>query len=190
MRSTIEKKAQRETWREWLPFDLNGKTIDLLTRDEIVAELQQHGVDVSQDNIRSWEHLGILPQGERRWHDGATRTLYPSVLVHTITYLRSLQAIGFPLDVIRPELQRDLALRIREHVGLSYAEITTPEPNLGLPDYVVRVLTTAAKHRVLFDGSHVVRIKMTLETDEGSQVEFRLSKGPDDQWHVLQCSLT
>lgn len=94
----------RETWDDWLPP--NTPSADrLLTRDKLVAELHKFGVKADANDFRFWESVGVLPRPIRRWHDGATRTLYPKTAMTVVMELRELQERGYTLKQIAPRLR-------------------------------------------------------------------------------------
>jgi len=73
----VSEKTKRETWRDWLPPDAPPPT-HLLTREEVVARLQEAGIKASVDDLRFWEQEGILPHPVRQRHKGATRAVHAS----------------------------------------------------------------------------------------------------------------
>ncbi|HEV2107659.1 MAG TPA: hypothetical protein VGR16_05305, partial [Thermomicrobiales bacterium] len=78
--STIDAPAKqnRATWLDVLPEGTPPLDIDsFLTRDEVVEELTEQGVDVDAGTLVYWERIGLLPRPIRRHRGGAPRALYP-----------------------------------------------------------------------------------------------------------------
>ena len=98
-------KPNKETWRDWLPPGAPEPT-DLLTRAELIEQLQAEGLSVSAFDLRNWQSAGIVPYGINRWdkETQATRTFYPLVMVDIIRTLRALQTNGHKLSDIGPML--------------------------------------------------------------------------------------
>lgn len=94
------------TWRSWAPDDL-PEVAPLLTRDEFLERLAQHGVDVTEETLRWWEWEGYLPRPELRWDPEvkARRALYPSWMLAAVFALRELQAQGCHLKDMGPALK-------------------------------------------------------------------------------------
>ncbi len=98
------KPKQKETWLDWLvPGQLEPKP--LITREELVDRVRQLGYRVNTGDLRYWEAEGILPQAVKRWHDGATRALYPEWMPYLVASLRDYQADGVPLNEIAERLR-------------------------------------------------------------------------------------
>ena len=96
-------KPERETWQAWW-----SETIDpseLLTREEVLSQLEQDGVIVSTEDLRNWQRIGAIPFAVRRWHDGAVRALYHPGMPTVIRMLRDLQAHGEKMAEIRATLR-------------------------------------------------------------------------------------
>lgn len=70
-------ETARASWRDWTPDGYPEPADDeLITREQLVEELNRANVKMTARNLRHWEALGILPGPIRRRHDGATRALY------------------------------------------------------------------------------------------------------------------
>ncbi len=97
--------AKKETWDDWLPADRPGAD-RYLTIDELIGELQEFGIhDVEPSDIRYWQMQNVLPYPIKRWHDGATRALYPQDATLIIFRLRELQKRGYTLRQITDRLR-------------------------------------------------------------------------------------
>ncbi|MDP9470571.1 MAG: hypothetical protein M3Q71_07875 [Chloroflexota bacterium] len=108
-------KAKPETWLDWLPA--GAPEPELLSRDEVLARLQERGVDVSSSDLRYWEYAGVLPRPIRRWHQGATRAVYPGFAVPLIADIRRRQRSRVPLDQIGPQIRERGRFMVALSVG-------------------------------------------------------------------------
>lgn len=104
MAGTITRPRPRDTWEDWLPDDAPDPG-EYLTRDELAERLTAMGADVGADDFRHWEAVGALPKTVRRWHDGATRAVYPDWFIPLVIGLRELQATKMSLADIGPALR-------------------------------------------------------------------------------------
>lgn len=101
----------RETWIDWVPEEGREDALldaePLLTRDELVAELQQYSgtKDVNARNIIHWQSIGAIPYPLKERRQGAPRALYPKWMIGTIHQLKSLQNDGYKLREIGPLLR-------------------------------------------------------------------------------------
>ena len=177
MTTEVPTKPTRETWRDWEPIGAPEPN-ELLTRDELLSRLQAEGVTVSADDLRNWQLAGVIPYGERRWHAGATRVLYPAWMVGTVRNLRRLQGEGYKLGQIGPQLR---VLR-----GLArYHENPTPTPEddhpWDLDDVRQRLLAVAEGHQRR-RGTLPSRVEAALDLASPSQLVVRLY---DDRGHPL-----
>jgi hypothetical protein len=98
-------KPNQETWRDWVPPGIDTP-LPLITRDELLARLQQRNIDVKLSDLRYWEYEGILPRPERKWDPAvkARRAYYPIPIMASIMALRELQGAGLQLRDITPSL--------------------------------------------------------------------------------------
>src|SRR5688572_13396519 len=71
-----DEPPEQETWRDWLPSDDPDPT-DLLTREDVIAEVQRRGHGLTVNELRYLEAQGVLPRPVRQWHQGAVHALYP-----------------------------------------------------------------------------------------------------------------
>lgn len=91
----------RDTWSDW--FD-DADQVEQVTLDHLTTLLASLGV--TADQVRYWQKAGVLPQPVKRWHEGATRALYP----HPYTYMavaeiQDLQERGYTLQQIATRLR-------------------------------------------------------------------------------------
>ncbi len=85
-------KPKRETWEDWQDRGA-PEPRRLLTQAELLALLAGYAViqpPVTKDDLRYWQGRRILPAPVRRWHDGATRALYPPWYATLVADLRLL----------------------------------------------------------------------------------------------------
>lgn len=105
----------RDTWRDW--FD-DADQVEQVTRDQLIdliAPRLRPGETVNTATLRHWEGIGVTPQPVRRWHEGATRALYPrpyaALAIFTIL---AMQSEGYSLAQI--------AARIRGRLKANYVD--------------------------------------------------------------------
>lgn len=104
--SEAPTKQNRATWLDVLPEGTPPLDIDsFLTRDEVIEELTEQGVDVDAGALVWWEKAGILPRPIRRHRGGAPRALYPWYAVDAVKHLRQLQEQGRTLEQIAPVMK-------------------------------------------------------------------------------------
>ncbi|MDQ2636811.1 MAG: hypothetical protein M3Y83_08055 [Actinomycetota bacterium] len=107
----------------------------LLTRDRLLAHAHAHGAEVSARDLIFWESEGVLPRPPKRWHQGATRAVYPPWAAYYVVALRLLQREGRSLAEIGEELRGPL------HRTL--ARVACPHANAdaaGVPPLAVALL--------------------------------------------------
>jgi len=104
MTTDTPAKPKRETWLDWQPARL-PEPREMLTREQFVERANAIGVNVTERDLRYWEHESIIPHGLKRWSEGANRIYLPRWALYTITLLRGLQDIGMPLKEIAPHLR-------------------------------------------------------------------------------------
>lgn len=179
-------EVKRENVLDWLPPELHGALGHLLTRDEVIEHLKRRHVEVNAGNIRSWEHIGILPLGIRRWHEGATRTLYPTASIYAILKIKELQALGLSLADTRPEVRRFFIA-----VAIDQAADITPEvkfrlrSNLDLrpPDRVIQALSGLADFHEAVWGDPIARMRVELFDESGRSSAYPLRKA-GNAWKI------
>lgn len=98
-------KTRRETWLDWKTEGQRFEAGPPITRDELVEKVRALGFRVSSDDLRFWETSGILPSAVKRWHEGATRAVYPQWMVAAVVSLRDYQGKGLSLDEIAQRLR-------------------------------------------------------------------------------------
>ncbi len=125
-------KENRETWQDWMPADLPAPT-RLLTRNELIDQLQAAGVAVSASDLRYWEYEGVLPRAVRQWRDGANWVVYPRWIASTIALLRALQrASSLSLQEIAPILEQESGRLARQSAGLEQIENDRPGSDIPI----------------------------------------------------------
>ena len=145
-------EAKQETWLDWLAPD-QPEPKPLITREELVERIRKLGVKASPGDLRYWEAAGILPRAVKRWHDGATRALYPEWMPYLVVSLREYQHEGLPLE--------EIARRLRASF---YRSITIREENSA------KILGHEAVHSALI--TYARRLRMRTGVVPGS-VEIR-----------------
>ncbi|MDP9355087.1 MAG: hypothetical protein M3R02_07355 [Chloroflexota bacterium] len=149
-------KPPKATWRDWLIADrvppeeiARMEDEGLLTREELLAEVNdpagwelvedQTVKPVTPGDMQYWENTGVLPRSVRRWHQGATRALYPRWFVFLVRQIRYYQLSDTPLDEIAAMLRAYVRHRfsrhpadqdVREHadnLGLTPADLRLPQ---------------------------------------------------------------
>ncbi len=109
-------KATAEVQETWADVLLIGTPEpQLITREELLQEIHDATVDVSERILLSWESKGVLPRPVRRWRDGAPRAFYPVWWIDIIREVRELRDSGVPLEQIRPRVRFLLFDRSRIH---------------------------------------------------------------------------
>ncbi len=107
--SRAKGKGKRSTWRDLLAPDAPLPT-ELLTREQVLAQLKAWRVDATEADLRYWEYEGVLPRPVRQWHEGAVRALYPAWFVPLVRQLRALQHRGLSLDEIAARMPAQIYL--------------------------------------------------------------------------------
>ncbi len=185
-------KTNRETWLDWLPE--GGRTPELLTRDEVIGRVRARDAEVSTSDLRYWEYAGVLPRPVRRWHQGATRAVYPDFAVSAIVEVRRLQDSRIPLDQIGQRVRE----RTRTIVFLTHGPPPSAEPSdeeidqftaawvrhahddaiptAALIDEVQRL----AERRARLTGAPIERAELRLTDAHGKRVSYPLSIKPTE----------
>ena len=100
--------TKQETWADWFP---DAPEEALGTIDDLLGTLedrkkQPEDPKVTADNIRYWQKAGILPAPIKRWHDGATRAIYPTIFAVVVIWeLLELKRLGYTLQQIAPRIR-------------------------------------------------------------------------------------
>jgi hypothetical protein len=160
-------KPKRETWLDLMPPEQRPARDDLITRDELIAELKDRGLDMTAVALAAQERRGFLPRALRSRRGGSPVALYPPQAVDWIAYARQLQEGGTPLRQVGPV--------IRVHVLLStgHGRIDTT-PGIG---EVMNTLESALAALVTW---HI----RTHDTVPVAKVEARLLDSDDN---VIAC---
>lgn len=118
-------KPKRETWLDWLPSDAPDP-LELITRQELARRVSDRGFDVTNEKIGYWEKQGVLPLPVRRWHEGATRALYPSWMEDVVIRAIGLRERGESTSGIR-QSTRDLTVTLGSKKQLDVTEVFKAE---------------------------------------------------------------
>jgi hypothetical protein len=125
---TEKPSRKRETWRDWvLPGFVVPDDEELITREELLGQLQTQGVEVDVDDLRNWQTQGVIPYGERVWHKetGRTRVVYPTWMVPVLAQLRHLQGKGKTLQDIGLDLRATAILRTGHYPHVHFLDWST-----------------------------------------------------------------
>jgi len=96
--------SDRQTWRDWVPEGY-PEPPHLITRAELLGELNRDGIDVNARTLMYWESAGVLPRPVRRQRDGSIKALYPLGWQALVRDVRSLQRNGLSLQEIADEVR-------------------------------------------------------------------------------------
>lgn len=110
-----ERKTERATvaaptWRDFLPPHLPPP--ELITRGELLAWLNEQGIDVTERTLRFWETEGTLPRAVRQSHQGVVQAIYPEWFRLVVAGVAGRRGQGEPLASIAadtPRMIRDVA---------------------------------------------------------------------------------
>ncbi len=186
MATEAPAKPKRETWQDWLPPGVPAFTPDeLMPRAEFLTELRNRGIDASESDLRYWEYVGALPRPIRRWHEGATRALYPRVAFDAVSTLRRLQRDGLPLE--------DIGARLRERTRFVFAFALADPGDLDsflslLPDDDDRCITPTlvaelerlARQREQRTGVATDHIEIGVVDTNGRRTTYRVPIAPTE----------
>jgi DNA-binding transcriptional MerR regulator len=159
----ITVSISRETWTDWIRAidpGFDESSVEYLTVDELLEELDllitRDSEKVDAVTIRYWQRKRLLPYPVKRWHEGATRSLYPiPSAVQLIVHIRLLQREGYTLEQIAPRLRGHLAM------------LCDPTP-LELRPTIIE----AANRRASFTGRPIREVIVTFVDEEGWRVEY------------------
>ncbi len=163
MATATPPKTTRETWSDIAP-----EYHDLVTMDELLAFLSRaHGCEnVTADTIRYWQKIDVLPQPVKRWHDGATRALYPrEAAFMAIIEILDLQERGYTLRQIGPRLRRRFAVW----------NIRTDDPS----DWRETAMRMAAEFAEI-TGNTIRHVQITFIDEDDERDTFSYPVGSDD----------
>jgi hypothetical protein len=150
----VATTERAEAWTDWG----GPEPAALLTRDEIVTQLQALGVDADGDTVRYWESVGALPRSIKRWHEGATRAVYPDWAVPLVLSLRELQDAGLALAEIGPVLRE-----------IHELAVTDQEPDQPFTEALTDKVLDELSGRVLYEPAR--RFHQAYERLTGNTVD-------------------
>jgi DNA-binding transcriptional MerR regulator len=179
-------KTNRETWIDWVPDEGREDALldaePMLTRDELVAELEQLDIAVTARDLIHWQTVGAIPYPHRRRHKGATRGVYPQWMINTIHQLRSLQEQGYKLREIGPLLRHNTYVTFtpypktprqqRQHDKRMARRAFFP-----LVDELDPRIRSFARVHERIHGGHVVHAEMSLIDDQGQRHTYLFPTG-------------
>ena len=138
-------KPKRETWLDLMPPGKRPSRDTLITRDELLAELHERGIELSPIALATQERRGFLPRALRSRRNGSPVALYPTEAVDWVAHARQLQDSGTPLRQIGPV--------IRTHVLISTGHGTL-DTTPGISDVVSDLETALAKFSEWHEHTH------------------------------------
>ena len=161
----MSETAKRETWRDWQPAGaVEPRPEELLTRDQVLAQLARGRVKLAESDLRYWEQRGALPRPVRRWHEGAVRAVYPPWILDLIRRLRRLQREGYPLAAIGPQL--------RAYVGEGMTAHHWQPERLTLPGALTREIEHFAADVTRVRGVPAAKVTIVVEDAEGNSFAY------------------
>lgn len=94
--------TSKTSWRDWMPEGYPEPPDDqLITRAELLERLRGiFRTNLSEKRLQVWEAAGVLPGPVRRWHDGATRALYPRWVVYLAAIAELDRPGGLSMDAL------------------------------------------------------------------------------------------
>jgi DNA-binding transcriptional MerR regulator len=101
--TATQPKPKRETWLDLLPPGAPRPPLEeLMTREELLEELQRRGVDVTETALVAWEKRGFAPRAIRSRRASTSVALYPEFAIPALVQLRTLHEQGYTLKKIAP----------------------------------------------------------------------------------------
>jgi DNA-binding transcriptional MerR regulator len=181
-----QPRTLKESWAAWLPLDApEPATDDLLSKDELIAELRSRGVVVSPRLLTFWQEANVLPAPFRRNVDGVSQARFPPAAVEVIVALRRLQATGYSLADIgerlraaaKPLVQAGASDRMAIGMGEAAGVREFREPT---DDDMVSALAAARARFEAVSGLAATKLALEIEDSTGRSRTYRLTS-PDDQ---------
>jgi hypothetical protein len=97
-------RPPKETWRDWhtryaphVPMPGND---ELLTRDQLMADLRRLGVDVTERTIHNWQKQRVIPSPVRHTIAGASRAMYAPWVAYTIALADAERRRSRPVEEV------------------------------------------------------------------------------------------
>ncbi len=183
-------KTNRETWIDWVPDEGREDALldaePMLTRDELVAELNQLDIAVTARDLIYWQTRGAIPYPVRQKRHGSSVAVYPQWMVNTIHQLRSLQEQGYKLREIGPLLRHDTY-----HHSTSYPKTPRQQRRhdermarrafFPLVDELDPRIRSFARVHERLHGGHVVHAEVSLIDDQGQRHTYLFSTGAENE---------
>jgi hypothetical protein len=187
---TPPAKPRRPTVLDLLPEGIPDPG-PLITQDEAIDRMRRLGVEADADDLRYWVYAGVLPRPVRRWHEGATRALWPTAIVRAVEELRALQRRGITLDQIAPQVRRRLVAEMVKRSSAPYGDkvdavlaLDRPLADLALPPFVVDALAELADSRAGLTGVPTRDVKIAITGTDGRRTEYTMTPAADGSWTV------
>jgi hypothetical protein len=170
-----DEAPEQETWRDWLPSDESDETdpSELLTREDVIAEVQRRGQGLTVNELRYLEAQGVLPRPVRQWHQGAVRALYPPWICTLIEWVRNYQRNRYPLDQIREWARRAAPAFAHDVPPVALPALPQAEPT-GLPVKVQHELRRIAAQHARLTGAPTTAITVRITGADGRTTEYSI----------------
>ena len=169
-------KTSKGSWLDWLPSeerqDAMADAEPLLTRDELVADLQRLGHEVTARDLIFWQTKGVVPYPVREKRRGRSVAVYPRWMPQIIHILKGLQEQGYAL--------REIAPLMRDVVAQTFAYPPTPKQTRRLAqralypiaDELDPLLHSLARVHELIHGGHITHVELRLVGDDGVEETY------------------
>jgi hypothetical protein len=106
MSTDIEETDKQPTWLDLLPEGAPKPSRDeLLTRAELLEELQRRGFDLREKTLTTWEERGYVPRATRSRRGGSPVALYPEFAISGLAQVPTLRARGRKLSAVFPYMR-------------------------------------------------------------------------------------
>lgn len=155
--------TSKSSWRDWLPEGYPEPPNDqLITRAELLERLRGiFRTNLSEKRLQLWEAAGVLPGPVRRWHNGATRALYPRWVV----YVAAIAELDRPGDLSMEALAEKTRALTRQ--AIHYYDSHTWDVMQGhLPD----ALGEVADHYEAAMGERPAVAEVRIRREDGQSL--------------------
>lgn len=174
---TAEPKTRRETWADWLPPEGRETALadaePLLTRDELVAELQSLGHEVTPRDLIFWQTKGVIPYPVREKREGVSIAVYPQWMIQVIHLLKGLQEQRYALRDIEP-LLRDMVFRMftPRSPTSKQARRRLQREFYPIADELDPLLRSLARVHELIHGGNITGAEIRLIGEDGAEEPY------------------
>lgn len=172
----------RETWLDWIPpdgrEDAELAAEPLLSREELVSELQSRGYEVSARDLIFWQAKRVIPYPVREKRQGMSIAVYPQWMIQVIHTLKGLQEQGYVLRDIGP-LLRDVVF----HTFTSrpptpkQARRQAQRASYPIAEELDPLLRSFARVHELIHGGNITHAEIRLVGDDGTAETYWFPTG-------------